>query len=675
MPDSELSVADLLELSSLEIEIVRHLINHGPDQLANVVDAVGGSEDEIRKTVAELTTKRYVRIRADGSVDATLGWSRQRTLPNVMWPALLAGERRYSAQEVMVLKTAIPMLQFARARLNEFADHGPQHAMRVRAFATQLGYLLDLSSLEHHLLGAGAWFHDVGNAVDRERHHLISEETVLRLTATGELPFSDQEAVLVGKLCRWHRREYDADQIDTLNGEQVRTGLLASILRVADAMDIDQRRADSSEQHRRVLSFFFPGQLPYWTSLEEIYGLRIRCISAVELEIYVKHDADPDNIQIKMLSKDLAATPLDCTIRIMPIIDSSAKHPSSEATGSGNETAKESRPALLAFPFEPHSLIMAALSVRHLRAIGHSVETLCYPDTPNASAWLWQEILSRLSPSIFSRLIVLGDRPDRTIEQELLQTLKRWRIASVEVSRLNRHPATWSIVPVLQSLGIETVLGGDWAYFWGDPLDKSDLDWAQRAGLCTRDLMLASIRMSRREQNIVTSFLKVVYALARRPIENIAGWSELADSVIKAILADDLPYFINPTMDILAWDNPNIPRKTVGRVIVFEGEPASISQANYWVLEQAIENLGRSSERGIQYEVPYALASWQNENMVELLAINHWREEKATPIRLLYPSDLGSEPIGHEGMVHVRIPGDQASTVIHNLIAACNAGN
>lgn len=667
MTDAELSVADLLELSSLEIEIIRHLINHGPDQFANVANAVGGSADEVRQTVAELANKRYVRIRADGSIDATLGWSRQRTLPNVMWTALLAGERRYSAQEVLILKTAIPMLQFARARLSEFADHGPHHAMRVRAFAVQLGYLLGISSLEHHLLGAGAWFHDVGNAVDRERHHLISGETVLRLTATGELAFSDQEAALVGKLCRWHRREYDADQIDTLNNEQVRTGLLASILRVADAMDIDQRRAVSSEQYRRVLKFFFPGQLPYWTSLEEIYGLRIHCTSAIELEIYVKHDADPDNIQIKMLSKDLAATPLDCTIRITPIIDSSANLSSSEA-------AKQSRHALLAFPFEPHSLIMAALSVRHLHANGHSVEILCYPDTPDASAWLWQEILSALSPSVFSRLIVLGDRPDRTVEQDMLQTLKRWRSASVEVSRLNRHPATWSLIPTLRSLGIETVLGSDWAYFWGDPLDKSDLDWTQRAGLCTRDLMLASIRTPRQEHDIVTSFLKVIYALALQPIENIAGWSEMADSVIKAILANDLPYFINPTVEIPAWDNPKTPIKTVGRVVVFEGEPACISQANYWVLEQAIENLGRSSERGIQYEVPYALASWQNENMVELLAISHWREEHATPIRLLYPNDLGPEPIGHESMVYVRIPGDQAATIIHSLIVACNTG-
>ena len=114
------------------------------------------------------------------------------------------------------------------------------------------------AAAEQHLLRAACLFHDVGNVVDRDRHHIISEETIQRLTATGKLPFSTREAELVGLLCRWHRKDYDPQRVDQLQNETVRTGLMASILRVADAMDIDHRRSDYNERFSEVLEFFYP---------------------------------------------------------------------------------------------------------------------------------------------------------------------------------------------------------------------------------------------------------------------------------------------------------------------------------------------------------------------------------------------------------------------------------
>jgi hypothetical protein len=61
--------------------------------------------------------------------------------------------------------------------------------------------------------------------------------------------------------------------------------------------------------------------------------------------------------------------------------------------------------------------------------------------------------------------------------------------------------------------------------------------------------------------------------------------------------------------------------------------------------------------------------------MVDLLAINHWREEIATPIRLLYPTDLGPPPEGHESAIRVYLPADQAQAVINALVTACNQGH
>ena len=86
-----------------------------------------------------------VQLSANGIADARLGRTRRRTLPARLWPALLATNRLYSAQEIATLTTAVPILQFARAKLSEFADHGPNHVLRVKSFATQLGYVVGLS--------------------------------------------------------------------------------------------------------------------------------------------------------------------------------------------------------------------------------------------------------------------------------------------------------------------------------------------------------------------------------------------------------------------------------------------------------------------------------------------------------------------------------------------------
>jgi hypothetical protein len=77
-------------------------------------------------------------------------------------------------------------------------------------------------------------------------------------------------------------------------------------------------------------------------------------------------------------------------------------------------------------------------------------------------------------------------------------------------------------------------------------------------------------------------------------------------------------------------------------------------------------------ERGMRFNVPYAIAVWPDGDAVELLAISHWREEEAIPVRLLYPSDLGPLPQGNESTIRVRLSSAQAAAVVPALVAACN---
>ena len=255
----EISLLDLLNSPDLQRELLLCLARHGPADAATLTQSTGLDPTQVQEALAVLFEEGRVRPLVNGQIEAVIGRAKGRkTLPAQLWHALQTSDRLYTEQDIATLRTAIPILQFARARMVEFADHGPGHALRVKSYASQLGHVMGLNPTEQGLLRAAALFHDVGNAVGRERHNILSQETVIRLTADGELPFSAEEAEVVGLLCRWHRSEYAPNQVDHLGGEVVRTGLLASILRVADAMDIDQRRSDYSDRFYRMLQFFFP---------------------------------------------------------------------------------------------------------------------------------------------------------------------------------------------------------------------------------------------------------------------------------------------------------------------------------------------------------------------------------------------------------------------------------
>jgi hypothetical protein len=258
MMASKHGLLGLLDLTPLQRQVIIYLTREGPADATTLAQTFSQDLAEMRQTLAELVKRGSIHLSDDEQAEINLGRTRRRSLPARLWPALLATNRLYSIQEIATLRTAVPILQLARAKLGEFANHGPGHCLRVKSFATQLGYILGLTSEEQHLLRAAALFHDVGNIVERKHHHLISQETVEKLAATGKLPFSLSEAALVGLLCRWHRKEYDPYRRDELHDQTIRTGLLASILRLADAMDIDQRRSDYNSQFTQVLHFFFP---------------------------------------------------------------------------------------------------------------------------------------------------------------------------------------------------------------------------------------------------------------------------------------------------------------------------------------------------------------------------------------------------------------------------------
>lgn len=670
MNNQKFDLAGLLDLPHNERKVYLHLFREGSCDAVSIAGMLGLDIQAVQEALAVLKQKGRVRQNHD-EYEIVPTDIPPRKVPDYLWSAFLTPDRLYSEQEIAALRTAVPMLQFARARLSEFTDHGPGHAFRVKSLAQQLGFILDLTTEEHQLLRAGALFHDVGNVVERGWHNIISQETVLKLAEQGELPFNQKEAEVVGLLCRWHRKEYEPERVDVLRGETIRTGLLASTLRVADSMDIDFRRSDQGEKFRKVLAFFFPDELKHWNSADEIYGVRFLCNPGINIQVFTKgHVAD--NLQIEMLRGDAASTPLKLGIVENPIEVSSITSKSSASQVIRNKPAE--RNVLLVFPFEPHSLIMAGLSFRHLDVAGYHVETFCCEDTPDAPGRLWEQVITAFEESRFDRIIVTGDRPTDSLNPQIIQVVNTLRSRNIGISIMNRHETNWHRVPELLKLGAEVVLGGDWAYFWGDPLDASVFKWGRVACLCTRDPTQATVDITREENNASKGFLFEVFsAIDRAEKESEIVWGDLANPLLERIVANDLEYFCWKADEFSQTFAKSLePDRVEGKVGIFEQTGGESPSVNYWMMESTIEKFGRVLTRNVQFNLPYMLSTWIHDQHIDLLAINHWRDDTAIPIRLLYPGDMAPAPMGNETTVCVRLSPSISDKVIRAFVNACN---
>jgi exopolyphosphatase/guanosine-5'-triphosphate,3'-diphosphate pyrophosphatase len=118
------------------------------------------------------------------------------------------------------------------------ADHALLVAKLSLRLFDQLRPLHGLGAPDRRILHAAAVLHDIGQFVSFEGHHKHS----LYLISHSELPnFSRHEMELVANVARYHRKAHPAEHhpafVALSENEQVRVTRLASLLRVADALD------------------------------------------------------------------------------------------------------------------------------------------------------------------------------------------------------------------------------------------------------------------------------------------------------------------------------------------------------------------------------------------------------------------------------------------------------
>jgi len=161
-------------------------------------------------------------------------------------------------------------------------EHGFPHVEKVLTNAGIFSEILGLSEKEQKILEAAALLHDIGNAISRKAHHACSVKLIAKMCGVkppekyveecpGDLDvdyklseLTPEECEAVMDLVYHHRRKtgfLKSDEVIPVDGSPVRIGLLRSVLRVSDALDIDRTRAQKWSEVKDRLP---PESVPHW---------------------------------------------------------------------------------------------------------------------------------------------------------------------------------------------------------------------------------------------------------------------------------------------------------------------------------------------------------------------------------------------------------------------------
>ena len=173
---------------------------------------------------------------------------------------------KYSSFKVIkevLEKVVTAQIPFDRSVLNVqgayYNDHGKNHFERIENnYSNMINESgISLTCCEVYLVLLSIWFHDIGLWLGRKEgespedarkyHHERVKDVIDLLVSKKEItPLENSEETILTKICAGHSRKTDLNDItktSTLNGESINPRLLSALLRIADALDIDHRRA------------------------------------------------------------------------------------------------------------------------------------------------------------------------------------------------------------------------------------------------------------------------------------------------------------------------------------------------------------------------------------------------------------------------------------------------
>lgn len=526
--------------------------------------------------------------------------------------------------EVKVFKESLRYM----VKASEFAyslhmtDHGPLHAQRVYAICRWLGCLFSLTEYESDLMQAAALLHDIGMvSTDRKNHNIESEKLVISSTERNILPFTSDEAVLVGKLCRWHRGDdYINDHIEFCEGNKVRIGLLASILRLSDELDLDYRRTCfDSVQDMDITKQYKEDQIQYHKSVLSILGVRIRADKISKCFELLVDDIAGAKLQIERLIKEILGTPLPFPVKILP---------TKKKLVPQQEVSNFNRKAIIFAYCNPHGLLTAVLSKICMELVGIHGEIVCSKEeTANANSfWRKFEDISFVDCELIYFIDLHIDTDTIKFVQKIIANNTHCKVfisgatlaSSGQVNRLIEFGAT-------------LLLGDEHVLFYADFLNSQIPFWVKVAGACNIDSHVLQKNSNKEIFEVTNGFKNAL----RQYFNNIENFN--INSIIQMIESDNRKYFIAESNN---FDNViesiHVDTVNFGRVIVAKNCDGIQGRFIYDLLINCIQKNKCIVYDNFEFKTPYAIYYIRRSDGVSIrvLYISYYKNSNATlPIR------------------------------------------
>ena len=198
--------------------------------------------------------------------------------------------------------------------------HGWPHVENVLCYIRTLGSLYNLSQKKQYILEWAALLHDIGrgahmiykdvnNDMAQDHHEKYSARMIEEWFESGSFAglLTKEEKDQVVALCISHRRESDLPENEDLR-------YLSILLRIADAMDVDKRRAQKNDREQTLEEAkkdpaWRSSSLPHWLGHRAIQSLRISADRGeINFELII---TNPDNAKstIKRFREEFSKMP------------------------------------------------------------------------------------------------------------------------------------------------------------------------------------------------------------------------------------------------------------------------------------------------------------------------------------------------------------------------------
>lgn len=526
--------------------------------------------------------------------------------------------------EVKVFKESLHYM----VKASEFAhslhmtDHGPLHAQRVYAICRWLGTLFSLTEYESDLMQAAALLHDIGMvSADRNNHNIESEKLVISSAQQNILPFTMDEAALVGKLCRWHRGDdYINDHIEFCEGNKIRVGLLATILRLSDELDLDYRRTCfDSVQDMDITKQYKENQIQYHKSVLSILGVRIRADNLSKCFELLVDDIAGAKLQIERLIKEILGTPLPFPVKILP---------TKNKLVPPQKVSNPNKKAIIYAYCNPHGLLTAVLSKICMELVGIYGEIVCSKEETANADFFWR----KFEDTSFAdcELIYFIDLHIDTNTIKFVQKIIT-NNTNCTVFISGATLASSGQVNKLIEYGATLLLGDEHVLFYADFLNNKIPFWVKVAGACNIDSHVLQKNNNKEIFEVTNGFKNAL----RKYFNNIENYN--IDNIIRMIEIDNRKFFIaesknfNDAIDSIYVDTINY-----GRVIIVKNCNNIPGRFIYDLIINCIQKNKCIIYENFEFQTPYAIYPVLRSDGISMrvLYVSYYKNSNSTlPIR------------------------------------------